>query len=111
MVQREPEQQVLRVVAVEEPPPDARVQQAAEAEEQPRRVAPGYVIDVAGDDRRRGGGVVTDWPANEDELRVARRGVLVAQWLGRPRVEAVQVDQVAALEADATVNRRDVLLH
>ena len=111
VIQREPEQRVLRVVAVEEAAPDARVQQPAEAQEQPGRVAPRDVVQVAGHDRGRIGGIVADRTTHEDELGVTRRGILVVQRLGRPRVQAVQIDDVAALQADPAVNRRDVRLH
>ncbi|CAA9353803.1 MAG: hypothetical protein AVDCRST_MAG40-3038 [uncultured Gemmatimonadaceae bacterium] len=110
VVQRVAAERVVGVEAAVEPPPDARVEEPAQAEEQLARGRPRHVVEVA---RHHGGALAVgaDRLADDHELGVARRGGLPADRLGRTRVQPVEGHARAVGQLELRVHRRDVVLH
>ena len=96
VVERVPEPPVVGVERGEQAAPDAGVEEPGRPLEQRRRVAPGHVVEVAGDDDRaleRG-----DLAGGQDELGVAERRVLAGVGARRARVEEHEPDRLAGAE-------------
>jgi hypothetical protein len=110
VVQRVAEDRVVGVEAVEEAAPHPRVQQPAQPQEELAHRRPGHVVQVARHHRGHVAGGA-DGAAHQHQLRVARGGVLVAQRLGRARVQAVERHAAAARQLQHGVHRGDVVLH
>ena len=96
MVERPAQQRIARIEGVVEAAPDARVQKVRQTLEQPRRVGPGDVVEVAADDR--GHAVVHDDPRHLDEFGVAPGGIGVRN--GRFGMDAIEPERPSIAQRD-----------